>query len=111
MKNPAQKGNVKAGDGGAKFKSEWPEVDKENLEWMKENKIDPATGARMGGTPCAPQLAVPASSGVQTQAVVDAVVQQRDAGAGWVSRNKLLLVGGAIFIYVMIARLLGDERA
>ncbi|KAH7040950.1 ubiquitin-conjugating enzyme/RWD-like protein [Microdochium trichocladiopsis] len=112
LKNPQAKGNVKAGDGGAKFKSEWPEVDKENWDWMKENKIDPANGARMGGSPCAPQLAVPASSGAQTQAVVDAVVQRRDAGAGWVSRNRLLLFGGAIFVYVMIARLLGDgERA
>ena len=35
-KNPALKGNVKAGDGGAKFRAEWPEVDLENREVDEE---------------------------------------------------------------------------
>ncbi|XXG95306.1 hypothetical protein Hte_001567 [Hypoxylon texense] len=107
-KNPAQKGNVKAGDGGAKFRSEWPELDKENWRWMTENNIDTATGARTGGASCGPQLGIAGGSGGQTQAVVDAVVQRRDAGTGWLSRNKLLVFGGVIFIYVLIARILGE---
>jgi len=112
LKNPATKGNVKAGDGGAKFRAEWPELDTENWEWMKSNKVDPATGYRLdgeNGASCGPQLGIAGTSGHQAQAVVDAVVQQRDAGRGWLSRNKLLVLGSAIFIYVLIARLLSGD--
>lgn len=108
---PAGKGNVKAGDGGAKFKGEWPEVDVENWKWMKEEKIDPATGSKAdtGSLSCGPQLGIAgAGSGHQAHAVVDAVIQQRHAGQGWLFRNKLLLAGAAVFFYVLIARLLGE---
>lgn len=110
--NPAAKGNVKAGDGGAKFRAEWPELDAENWEWMKKNKIDPATGysTEAGNTgSCGPALGIAGSSGHQAQAVVDAVVQQRDAGRGWLYHHKLLVLGSAIFIYVLIARLLHGD--
>jgi ubiquitin-conjugating enzyme E2 J2 len=109
--NGSGKNNIKAGDGGAKFKSEWPEVDQENWKWMRENKIDPATGNKIvenGGPSCGPQLNIAAGSGHQAHAVVDAVIQQRDAGQGWLFQNKLLLAGGIIFIYVLIARLLAE---
>jgi len=112
VKNTAQKGNVKAGDGGAKFRAEWPEVDAENWEWIKKSKLDPATGTRLdgdNGSSCGPQLGIAGSSGNQAQAVVDAVVQQRDAGRGWVYRNKLLVAGGLVFIYVLISRLVHGE--
>lgn len=108
--NVATKGNVKAGDGGAKFRSEWPDADKANWEWMKETKIDLATGSRTGaaaGASCGPQLGIGNGSGHQAQAVVDAVVQQRDAGRGWLNQNKLLVAGGVVFFYVLLARVLG----
>jgi len=111
----AGKGNIKAGDGGLKFRSEWPEIDAENQKWMRENKIDMATGNKIFENPaasCGSQLGIPAGiaagSGHQAHAVVDAVMQQREAGQGWLARNKLFLVGAAIFIYVLIARLLGE---
>jgi ubiquitin-conjugating enzyme E2 J2 len=109
--NNAGKGNIKAGDGGLKFKSEWPEVDQENWKWLRENKFDTATGNKLvenTGPSCGPQLGIAAGSGHQAHAVVDAVIQQRDAGQGWLFRNKLLLAGTVIFIYVLIARLLGE---
>ncbi|KAI1810532.1 ubiquitin-conjugating enzyme [Poronia punctata] len=106
VKNPAQKGNVKAGDGGAKFRSEWPEVDKENWRWMTEKNINTATGEPIRAS-CGPALGATGSGG-QAQTVVDAVVQQRDAGTGWLGRNRMLLAAGVIFVYVLIARLLGD---
>ncbi|RDA90914.1 hypothetical protein CP533_4442, partial [Ophiocordyceps camponoti-saundersi (nom. inval.)] len=113
--NPAQKGNVKAGDGGAKFRAEWPEIDAENNEWMKKTKVDLATGVRLdgdSGSSCGPQLNMGVTSSNQTQAVVDAVVQQRDAGRGWIYRNKLLFAGGVLFVYVLIARIVrGDGLA
>ena len=110
---PAGKGNVKAGDGGAKFKSEWPEEDEKNWKWMKESRVDSATGNKMdlGAPSCGPQLNIAApGSSHQTHAVMDAVIQQRDAGQGWLFRNKLMVVGGMVFLYVLIARILGDGR-
>ncbi|KAM0351949.1 hypothetical protein ACHAPU_002465 [Fusarium lateritium] len=108
------KGNIKAGDGGVKFRAEWPEVDVENLEWMTNNKVDPVTGNRLDADDnngsCRPQLGITGPSGHQTQAVVDVVNQQRDASTGWIYRNKLLVAGAAFFFYVLVARLIsGDE--
>lgn len=116
-KGGQQKGNIKAGDGGAKFKSEWPEVDAENWVWMKENRIDLATGnvmpevgSKESANICGPGMALRRPSG--SQAVVGAVVEGGRAvgeeGRGWVRRNKLAVVGAAIFTYVLIARLLGE---
>ena len=110
--NVATKGNVKAGDGGAKFRAEWPELDLENWEWMKSHKVDVATGNRLdgeNGSSCGPQLGIANSSGNQAQTVVDAVVQQRDAGRSWIYRNRLLVAGAAIFVYILIARIMSGE--
>lgn len=186
---PAQKGNVKAGDGGAKFRTEWADVDKANWTWMQEQRMDTATGHKLappppapvpaqkehavvaatnnstshytahssspssasaaaaagasssstatasqllgssltagtspgGGPSCGKQLGVPAAgtgvvgtgaagSGTQAQAVVDAVRQGRGAGQGWLARNKLYVFGGVVFVYVLIARLLGGDK-
>lgn len=110
-----QKGNIKAGDGGAKFRAEWAELDKENWKWMKDNKIDTVTGnlipdpnATSSGN-CGPtSLRRPGGS----QAVVGAVVEGGRAvgeeGRSWIRRNKLLVIGSVIFTYVLIARLLGE---
>ncbi|KAM0521013.1 Ubiquitin-conjugating enzyme E2 6 [Verticillium nonalfalfae] len=120
--NPAGKGNVKAGDAGAKFRAEWPEVDAKNWDMMREQKVDMATGhvpAAAGGSSCRPpQLGIGAHGGGgggggansahQGRAVVDAVVQQRDAGTGWLHRNKLLVAGAVVFLYVLLARVLGN---
>lgn len=110
-----QRGNIKAGDGGAKFRAEWPELDQENWAWMKENKIDPTTGNPIpepGATNnnCAPAVGLSRPSG--SQAVVGAVVEggraAGDAGQSWLRRNKLLVAGAVIFTYVLIARILGE---
>ncbi|CAN8098262.1 unnamed protein product [Discula destructiva] len=107
-----QKGNnIKAGDGGKKFRAEFPDEDADNWKWIRENNVDVTTGARpQPSATCGPPHLVAGigGSGNQAQAVVDAVVQQREAGRGWMSRNKLLLAGGAIFLYVLVARLLGE---
>lgn len=109
--NRANKGNVKAGDGGAKFRAEWPEVDTENWEFMRKQQEQKAEAAEKE-VACAPQLGMGATaSGNQAQTVVDAVVQQRDAGSSWLYRNKLLVAGGVIFFYVMIARLINGDDA
>ncbi|CZR66303.1 probable ubiquitin-conjugating enzyme [Phialocephala subalpina] len=112
-----QKGNIKAGDGGAKFRAEWPELDKENWKWMKDNRIDVATGNVIpdpnatGPGNCGPAIGgLTRPSG--SQAVVGAVVEGGRAvgeeGRSWIRRNKLLVIGSVIFTYVLIARLLGE---
>ncbi|ORY63845.1 ubiquitin-conjugating enzyme [Pseudomassariella vexata] len=106
----AQKGNIKAGDGGLKFKSEWPDVDKENWEWMSKNSIDLTTGFApppADTNSCGRQLGIGQGSG-QTQAVVDAVVQQRNAGRSWISRNKVLIFVSFVLVYTALARWLGE---
>ena len=119
LKTAAKRGNVKVGDGGAKFVEEWPDVDRENWTWMRTHRIDFATGQQMaapgtagggrGSAACVPQLKLEAAgSAVQGQAVRAAVRQQRDAGQGWLYRNKVVLILAGIFVYVLIARLLGQ---
>lgn len=79
---------------------------------MKTKNIDTTTGHRIGGdkeSSCAPRVSIAGSSGHQAQAVVDAVVQQRDAGRGWIYRHRLLIAGAVVFVYVLIARLLSGD--
>lgn len=110
----AGKGNVKAGDGGAKFREEWAELDLENWKWIKENKIETATGnvlpgeAGSNGT-CGPTaLRRPSGNQLVVGAMLEGGRAVGEEGRGWVSRHKLLIAGGIIFTYVFLARLLGD---
>ncbi|KAI9051301.1 hypothetical protein LZ554_005402 [Drepanopeziza brunnea f. sp. 'monogermtubi'] len=116
---PGHRGNVKAGDGGVKFRSEWEDVDKENWAWMKENKVDLATGNSVssekeeGDKQCGPGiggLRRPNGSQALAGAVVDGGRAVGDEGRGWARRNKLLFFGAVVFTYVLIARLLGDGK-
>ncbi|CAK7565222.1 MAG: Ubiquitin-conjugating enzyme E2 6 [Sporothrix epigloea] len=81
----------------------------------------PASIAAGSGNPsCGKQLGVPAGAGVggavaagsgtQAQAVVDAVRHGRGAGQGWLSQNKMMVVGGLVFFYVLIVRLVGGDK-
>jgi ubiquitin-conjugating enzyme E2 J2 len=108
-------GNIRAGDGGVKFRLEWPEVDEENIKWMKENRIDPATGIpRPAASSSQQSQCSPEVSGLRrrprTSATVvhDAAQIARDAGQGWMSRNKWRIIIGAIMAYILVARVLGD---
>jgi ubiquitin-conjugating enzyme E2 J2 len=114
----AQRGNIKAGDGGAKFKSEWPEIDAENWKWIRENNIDVATGQKLAraadsdgaSSACGPQLGLAGQAAESAaQGMVDAVVQRRPRAenAGPKPGNWLLVAAAAIFLYVMMARLAG----
>jgi len=106
-------GAIKSGDGGKKFKDEWPELDEENWKWMEENRIDPATG-KSTVPQCSPEAAAlgrrPSGSGTGVNALVEGGQQARDAGQGWLARNKWTIVVVALFSYVVAARLLGEQR-
>lgn len=111
-------GAVKAGDGGLKFKAEWPELDEQNKSWMSANRIDLTTG---NATPdpnapassnCSPETAaLRRRLGVSTPglgAVVGGGQAARDAGQSWIRRNKFIFGGLVLIGYVLLARLLGD---
>lgn len=103
----AQKGNVKAGDGGANFREQWPELDAENKKWMEENKVDLVSGkVAEEEKSCGPTGILLRPSG--SQPVVGAVVEGGREGTSWIGRNKLLVAGAVIFTYVLIARLVGE---
>ena len=119
--NPSARGigAVKAGDGGVKFRAEWPELDQENWAWMKENRIDIATGNLLPETDGADRLAGKCSAevaalrrGPSGSGVVGAVVGSgqaaRDAGQGWVRRHKFMFGAMLVVGYVLLARLMGD---
>lgn len=123
VSNPNGKGvgAVKAGDGGVKFRAEWPELDEENWKWMQDNRIDPATGHVVpehgvnSAAPCSPEAAAlrrrPGGSNAGLGAVVEGGQAARDVGQSWIRRNKVTIGALVIFGYVLLARLLGDGTA
>ncbi|KAI4099994.1 MAG: hypothetical protein LQ339_005660 [Xanthoria mediterranea] len=111
-------GAVKAGDGGVKFKAEWPELDLENWKWMHEHGVDPATGNLIppeeGSAPkaCSHEVAAlargPNGSGSGLGAVVGGGHALQDAGNGWLRRNMWMVVGVAAVVMVLLNRMFGE---
>jgi ubiquitin-conjugating enzyme E2 J2 len=104
-------GAIKAGDGGQRFKEQWPEEDEENWKWMEKEKIDPQTGRSLvlqqqvqaqEAVAAAARPAEAATNG--RRATVDAVPQS------WLSKNKWYIVAAAVFAYVLAARAMGDQK-
>lgn len=107
-------GNIKAGDGGVKFRSEWPEEDAENWKWIEENRVDPRTGKCIPDPPgqviqCSPETAalrrLLGGSGNPLTTGGGAV---REAGQGWFTGRRLYYVAGAFMVYVVLMRIFGD---
>jgi ubiquitin-conjugating enzyme E2 J2 len=114
---PKGVGNIKAGDGGVKFRAEWPELDEENWQWIKDNRIEPRTGKILpdpegGALQCSPEAAALRRRLGGSSTGVGAVVQggqaARDAGHSWVRRHKMWIAVGVVFAYVLFARIFGD---
>ena len=109
-------GAVKAGDGGVKFRAEWPELDEENWNWMREHRIDAATGKILvsaenengnAGAACSPEVAALKRGPGGTTGLGDAGRAAREAGQSWIRRNKLLVAGMVVIGYVLVVRLMG----
>ena len=108
-------GAIKAGDGGAKFRLEWSEVDEENLKWLEEKKIDLATGMPRQAQPSQPQCS-PDVAGLRRRPNASATVVQdaqiaADVGQGWLGRNKVKIFFSAVLLYILAARVLNDGTA
>ncbi|KAK4495889.1 hypothetical protein PRZ48_013157 [Zasmidium cellare] len=111
-------GAIKAGDGGKRFREQFPELDKENWAWMEKEGIDPQTGKKVaveGSPSCTPEIdglrrRGTGGSNAGLAQVVENGQAARDAGQGWLARNKLYLIAGALFAYAVMARLLSDQQ-
>ena len=108
-------GAIKAGDGGKRFKEQWPELDEENWKWMEEHKIDPQTGKSL--VPQQPSCSPEASalrrrvggSAAGLGAVVDGGIGVGAAGQGWIRRHAWWIVLGSLFAYVLVMRLMSEQ--
>lgn len=118
---PTTKGinNVKVGDGGLKFRTEWPELDQENWKWMKDNRIDTATGQLLpdpnsAASRCSPETSAlrrrPNGSGPGIGSVMDGGHVAREAGQSWIGRNKLWVCVALLFGYAFLTRLINDVQ-
>lgn len=112
-------GAVKAGDGGVKFRAEWEDLDQENWKWMKDNRVDAATGQITvlheedgSPTPCAPEaMALRRGAGGSANALGNASRAARQAGQGWLGRHKVLVGFMAIVGYVLLSRYFGGPES
>lgn len=103
---------MKAGDGGVKFRAEWPELDAENWEWMGKNRVDAATGQVLpdaeGGAEranCSPEMAaLRRGPGATAPGLGDASRAAREAGRGWISRHKVLVVAMVLIGWALAMR-------
>lgn len=110
--------NVKAGDGGLKFRTEWPELDQENWTWMKEHRIDTATGQILpdpnAPIKCSPETSAlrrrPNGSGPGFGAVMEGGHVAREAGQSWVRRNRVWVGLAVLFGYALLSRLVSDMQ-
>lgn len=110
-------GAIKAGDGGKRFKEQFPEHDDENWKWLEKEQIDPRTGqslhlARMSaGYNCAPEASALRRRAGESQdaTVVAGAREARNAGQSFLSRHKLAIIAAGLFAYVLIARIIGDQ--
>jgi ubiquitin-conjugating enzyme E2 J2 len=110
-------GAIRNGDGGAKFRKEWPELDKENWEYLKERRIDPVTGIVI---PLEHNSCTPAANALRRRptnhsipgavAVVGGAQVARDAGQSWLARHRYYVAGAVLFTYVILARVFGERR-
>lgn len=106
-------GNIKVGDGGLKFRTEWPELDAENWKWMTDRNINQDTGlmtlnnANDVGTHSLRRRA-PGSPG-EVDVAEEAHSEPEISRANWhFKRKTLLLVVAAILGYSLIKRVFDE---
>jgi ubiquitin-conjugating enzyme E2 J2 len=122
-------GAIKSGDGGRKFREQWPDLDDANWKWMETEHVNPQSGKLMlspqhlsstsssaaaAARSCTPDTSALRRSARGSNAGLGAVVESgqaaKQAGQSWLTRNKWFVIGGVVFGYVALARLVQDQR-
>jgi len=112
-------GAIKAGDGGRKFRAQWPEIDEANWKWIEAERIDPQSGKLLMPPITRTKSCTPETSALRRNArsgnagftsVVESSQAAKQAGQSWLTRNKYYLIGGVLFFYVAVARVLQDQQ-
>jgi ubiquitin-conjugating enzyme E2 J2 len=105
-------GAIRAGDGGSKFRTEWPDLDKDNWEWMKEHNINPLNGSTIRPVSSCTQGADVLRTNLNSRqgVVVEGAQNARNAGQTWLQRNKLYIIGGILVVYVVVSRMIKDAQ-
>ena len=109
-------GNIKAGDGGIKFRAEWPDQDAENWKWISDNRIDAKTGMSIPDPPgqtihCSPETAALRKrlGGLNSSGALGAGSGAvRGAGQGWLTKRNLWYFAAAFMTYVILVRIFGE---
>ncbi len=103
-------GLMGSGDGGSRFRADWPDLDKENWEWMQRNNINPKTGKII------PPRSLEADgegsgSGMDSKrtdekaaAAIPAVALVKGESS-WLGRNKVLVITFVVVFYAAIGRI------
>ena len=106
-------GAVRAGDGGIKFRAEWPELDAENWLWMQRERVDASTGrvVRETGEKCSPEALTLLKGPRGSVDVVGGVGAVRGGVGGWIGRHAWLVGLVAIVGFVLLQRAVGVENS
>lgn len=95
-------GKIGFGDGGARFRADWPEVDRDNWQWMRDHKINPQNGRVMAASTPIPTKSEGADA--QEKQVAERIVVAERASQSWLSRNKIMIATAIIVAWVAIGR-------
>ncbi|KAK6497417.1 Ubiquitin-conjugating enzyme E2 6 [Arthrobotrys musiformis] len=95
-------GKIGFGDGGARFRTDWPEVDRDNWQWMRDHKINPQNGRVLSAS--TPLPAKSEGSEIQEKQVAGRLEVVERASQSWLSRNKIMIATAIIVAWVAIGR-------
>ena len=105
--------SIKAGDGGQRFREQWPEQDEANWKWVEDNRIEPTTGnslaaRRSSDTPGFSALRRRAGGGASESGALPKEAKEH-LEQGWARRNAWYLGIGCLFLGAVINRLYHEQ--
>lgn len=111
----SNQGKIGAGDGGARFKNDWPDIDRENWTWMVNNQIDIKTGRISLPPPKQITGDMQQAGGdlaSKTGAVANSMIANNTRnlqiarnGQSWIGRNKFYVITAIVVAWVAIGRM------
>ncbi|KAF2863686.1 UBC-like protein [Piedraia hortae CBS 480.64] len=100
-------GAIKLGDGGKKFRNEFPELDEQNKAWMMENKVDPQTGISANAIPSPDNKSETTRVG-PSGSLGQLPSPQNVVERGWLWNNWKKTVLAMAFLCVLVSRVMSD---